>query len=82
MVKLTAIDGRLYWGDWTNNPTEPEAQRGIIIYRYSSGDCDTIPWPMNGEARYHLRKALYDMRECGMVDGNVVLLPDDSFFTF
>ncbi len=51
----------------------------LILYRYSSGDCDTVNWP-NPNIKL-LRGALFDAREMGVIaDIPSVLLPDGTQF--
>lgn len=43
-----------------------------------AGDCDTIVWPDYDEK--NLRRALFDDRETGLFDCDVVLLPNGIHF--
>lgn len=69
-----------------NNDGELVVNGELLVYRYSAGDCDTIPWPLKcqfrGEAELitQLASCLYDERECGTWDGDHVLLPDGRKF--
>lgn len=50
-----------------------------LIYFYPSGDCDSVHWPSPNIK--HLRGALYDDRETGLIpDAKAVLMPDGATF--
>ena len=82
MITLLAINGRLHTRQsdivdalmkkhFTSDP--------ILVVRYDAGDCDTIRWPNPDEE--HLRSALFDDREMGIIpDVRSVLLPDGKEF--
>lgn len=57
----------------------PDIDDSLLIYRYPSGDVDFIQWPNPDVAK--LRAALYDARECGLInDVPQVKLPDGTLF--
>lgn len=54
----------------------------ILICVYDAGDCDMISWPMCPKSPELLRRALYDAREYGLIDGKAtaVRLPNGETF--
>lgn len=57
-----------------------DGRHALLIYEYPDGDHDTISWP--DYKPEHLRSALYDAREQGIIpDVNEVQLPDGTVFT-
>jgi len=85
-MKLIAEGGLLYY-DRTQLHDEQQRQwfpdsNPILLVIYDAGDCDTIHWP--DPNKDHLRRALYDGRECGYTGprDTEVTLPDDTTFYF
>jgi hypothetical protein len=67
LPKLLNDDGLLAAGDT------------LLIYYYPSGDVDTIAWPRPNPQ--HLRSALYDAREQGIIPNvPAVILPSGKEF--
>jgi len=67
LPKLLNDDGDLACGDT------------LLIYYYPSGDVDTIAWPRPNPK--HLRCALYDAREQGIIPNvPAVILPSGEEF--
>lgn len=77
MIQLEAKDGTLYYPanvvDAYGDPSP------IVLCVYDAGDCDTIKWPKPNSA--NLRRALFDGREQGYLDGPSVLLPNGKEFS-
>lgn len=68
MVELTAKNGDLHLSG------------KLLVCRHAEGDCDTIPWPLRDRDHDNLRRALYDERERGGLDGDQVILPNGDLF--
>lgn len=82
-IRLIADGGHLCF------PTSDDGEPSLLMYRYSAGDIDLIPWPLVSEYRdketleRDLASALYDERECGKIPVNAVVeLPDGTVFDF
>jgi hypothetical protein len=82
LAQLVDVDGFLYWGDVP--PTEKridDAWNGKWVILYRSNDVQTVSWPLKDGDASILWKALYDLRETGRIEGDIVLLPDGSKFS-
>jgi hypothetical protein len=77
-TKLIAKNGTLYYPETVlDHFGEPSP---IVLVIYPEGDCDFIPWPMNGKWNAELASALYDAYESGVISERSVELPDGSVF--
>jgi hypothetical protein len=78
MVQLIAVDGRLYYpGDPKRDQCAVKPGDSVpLLCVYDQGDCDDISWP--DPNRDNLHRALFDDRECGLIDDEEVLLPDGT----
>lgn len=80
MIRLVEKNGDLYLP--TNDPWyEDDNGLAILLYIYPAGDCDRIEWP--NPNMDHLRSALFDVIEMGLVEGDCrdFELPDGSTIT-
>jgi hypothetical protein len=78
--KIIVKDGFLF----LDKPTECGSfKHTILLYRYEAGDCDTFTMSdLRSEKRRRLlASALFDCREVGEVDGDVVELPNGELFS-
>lgn len=90
-ITLIVVDGKLYVPDVYEEPNEFGDKHELLLCVYPAGDCDTLPWPMNGNEYWTKEKwaaalttALYDAREMGQFVSTVrsAILPDGSSIEF
>lgn len=91
-IRLTVNHGVLYFphggADFSKSFDAVESIPSMLIRRYDTGDCDTIPFPLPKrkmpEIRKRLARALYDERECNSFfpSDAIIELPDGTVFDF
>ena len=77
-VQLIVRHGVLYYpGDPKRDASAVSPGAPVpLLCVYAAGDCDCVKWP--NPNRENLQRALFDDRECGIIDDEEVLLPDGS----
>lgn len=93
-IRLVVKNNALYFPcggtNYDANPVKFDCPdtASLLIRRYDTGDCDTIPFPLPKrkmpEIRKRLARALYDERECNSFfpSDAVIELPDGTVFDF